>query len=136
MVDLTYFAGEWRLTRRVEDARAGEVLRFEGMAVFGRDDGGLVCEETGRWIGGARDGMAGTRRSLWRAGAGGRIAVLFGDGRPFHDFDPGAGADAVHLCGADRYEVRYGFAAEGWEAVWRVTGPVKDYVMSSRYGRG
>lgn len=135
MVDLGFFAGEWRLARRVEDARAGEVLRFEGTAVFAWEDGGLLCEETGAWVGGARDGLAGTRRSLWRAGEGGRIAVLFADGRPFHDFHPAEGA-AVHLCGADRYAVRYAFAGAGWEAVWRVTGPVKDYVMQSRYGRG
>ncbi|ROU02370.1 DUF6314 family protein [Histidinibacterium lentulum] len=136
MVDLGFLAGEWRLARRVDDARAGAVLRFEGTARFLRDGAGLCCEESGRWIGGAQDGMAGTRRSLWRDGGDGRIAVLFGDGRPFHDFEPGGEADAVHLCGADRYAVRYRFGEADWEAVWRVTGPFKDYVMISRYGRG
>jgi hypothetical protein len=75
------------------------------------------------------------RRTIWRE-EGGRIAVFFGDGRPFHGFDPAAGAQSEHVCTPDLYRVAYDFSRfPEWRSVWRVTGPRKDYLMTTDYRR-
>ena len=71
---------------------------------------------------------------LWRFPAPGRVAVLFEDGRPFHEFDPARG-EAEHLCEPDIYRVTYLFQPDQWDSRWEVHGPKKDYVMETRYTR-
>lgn len=126
------------------DVRAGgsafagsefEVGEFSGEAGFRPDpDGaGLICRETGilRFRGANYPAARGT---LWRFPGGGRIEVRREDGRPFHEFadrDP----QAVHLCGDDRYRVRYEFGDDRWTSVWEVEGPNKDYRMTTTYSR-
>jgi hypothetical protein len=127
------FRGEWRLERRIEDRRAGETGVFLGRAVLTPAADGLVYAEAGELRLPGRAPLRAERRYLW-AEAGGRIVVRFADGRAFHDFAPGQEAAAEHLCGADLYRVRYGFAAwPEWTALWEVTGPRKDYALESRY---
>lgn len=129
---LSDFEGGWRLDRRIDDARAGLTGRLEGQAVFRPVQGGLVVTETGRLSYGAAPPLQAERVYLWRAEAGG-IAVAFEDGHPFHWFAP-ARPEATHDCPPDLYRVRYDFTRwPDWQAVWHVTGPRKDYVMTSRY---
>ena len=132
MIGLSDFEGGWRLARRIEDARAGLAGRLEGQAVFRPGDGGLILTETGVLRYGTGPPMQAERRYLWRAEAGG-IAVFFDDGRPFHRFSPAA-PEARHDCAPDLYHVRYDFSDwPRWRAVWHVTGPRKEYVITSDY---
>jgi len=129
------FEGQWRLEREIEDARAGQRVRFSGTALFSPDTEGLLCEEAGDLILPGQPPMRASRRYLWRA-QGEDIAVLFHDGRPFHLIGPGARPAAEHDCPPDFYRVRYDFRHwPDWEAEWRVSGPRKSYVMRSRYLR-
>ena len=79
--------------------------------------------------------MEARRVYLWRDAEPGAVAVTFDDGRPFHQFDL-TGGEARHACPPDTYRVRYDFSEwPVWTARWRVTGPRKDYLMTSRYRR-
>ncbi|MCL5777357.1 DUF6314 family protein [Limibaculum sp. FT325] len=95
--------------------------------------GDLACRESGVLRFGGRDFAAG-RVTFWRFGPRGAIHVAHDDGRPFHSFHP-AEAQALHLCGEDRYEVDYSFMPDVWTSLWRVSGPRKDYTMTTRYCR-
>lgn len=131
-LSLADFEGRWRLSRRIDDARAGLTGRLEGEALFVPGQGGLVLTETGRLHYGDGAPLNAERRYLWREEAGG-IAVFFEDGRPFHWFSANA-PETRHDCPPDLYHVRYDFSAwPGWSAVWQVSGPRKDYVMESLY---
>ncbi|MFN0115949.1 MAG: DUF6314 family protein [Paracoccaceae bacterium] len=131
---LADFAGRWLVERAIDDARAGQTGHFGGQATFTPDGEALIYEEEGTLRLGDAAPVHATRRYLWRQD-GPDIAVLFPDGRPFHSFAPGApGAD--HWCDPDSYRVAYDFARwPDWTARWRVTGPRKDYAMTSRYCR-
>lgn len=132
---LEQFAGRWELAREVRDHLTGQTLAFAGRAELRADGEGLRYREEGVWQDGPMAGLTGSRIYLWRAGAGG-IEVLHEDGRPFHHFLPGDGAEASHHCPPDRYDVRYGLDLPGgWSATWRVTGPRKDYISITRYAR-
>lgn len=136
MIGAADFLGDWALSRRIEDARAGAGGRFEGAAVFTEAGPGLLrYEERGGLRMGTGPVLTAERRYLWRF-EGARVAVLFEDGRAFHGFDPAGRPEASHWCDPDAYAVRYDFADwPRWRAVWRVTGPRKDYVMDSAYAR-
>jgi hypothetical protein len=132
--ELADFAGRWRIARRIEDTRAGLAGRLEGLAEFRPGAGGLTCDERGELRYGTAPPMPATRRTLWRAGAPGRIAVFFDDGRPFHDFALGPAAEAAHDCPPDRYLVAYDFSRwPAWQVRWRVAGPRKDYLSITDY---
>jgi hypothetical protein len=132
---LAAFLGNWALRRRINDARSGQAGRFEGTAHFVAAPGGLAYSEEGQlWLGAAPPVRA-ERRYFWSA-AGGRIAVDFADGRPFHSFDPRT-PDAEHDCPPDFYRVRYDFGGwPRWRAEWTVTGPRKSYVITGDYMPG
>ncbi|MAX74485.1 MAG: trigger factor [Nioella sp.] len=129
---LADFRGRWRLTRRIDDARAGVVGRLDGQALFTVEAQGLVLTETGLLRYGDGPPMRAERRYLWRAEGRG-IAVFFDDGRPFHWFS-GAATKATHDCPPDLYRVRYDFSDwPDWRTIWHVTGPRKAYEMVSHY---
>ena len=145
-IDLGAFAGGWHIARRIEDAR-GPDGSFAGQALFTPDAAGLTYTETGILRLGDTAFQA-DRRYLWRpdpppeavpdtaAPAPARIAVLFADGRPFHSFDLGPTASAHHGCDPDSYAVTYDFTDwPCWTSRWQVTGPRKDYVMTTQYRR-
>lgn len=128
------FAGRWSISRTIEDRRQGQTGRFEGHALLAPDGAGLFYRETGTLQIGASAPMQADRSYLWRA-VNGRIALLFDDGRPFHSFDPAASdPQADHWCDPDTYRVAYDFGQwPNWSAKWDVTGPRKDYEMTSTY---
>lgn len=135
MPDLADFAGEWTLLRRIRDRRSGTLARLSGRARFAARDAGLEYREHGTLnLGGGI--FVANRTYLWRRD-GPLITVAFGDGRPFHHFDPWDGAPcAAHDCAPDTYGVRYAFGRwPAWRTVWTVTGPGKDYVSVSAYRR-
>ena len=126
--ELSEFEGRWTLRRVIEDRRAGQTGRFAGAAVFAPVQGGLSYAERGRLeLGGAC--FEAERRYDWRAEDGG-IGVWFDDGRFFHRI----GAQAAHWCDPDDYRGVYDFTDwPRWRAVWTVSGPRKDYTMTSDY---
>jgi len=133
-MQLSDFTGHWRLTRRIDDRRAGVLGQFEGQAEFVADEAGLILTETGRLCYGGAAPMQAERRYLWRADGAG-IAVFFADGRPFHRFSA-SDLTAHHDCPPDSYDVAYEFGGwPQWQSRWAVTGPRKEYVMISRYER-
>ena len=132
---LSDFAGTWHVSRTIEDRAAGRDGRFVGTARFDPDGPGLLYTEEGHLTFPGAQPLLATRRYLWRPDGPGRIAVLFADGRPFHDFGPDQ-PEARHWCDPDTYDVTYRFARwPEWESVWQVAGPRKSYVMTSHYTR-
>ena len=132
---LNDFMGKWSVDRLLFDRHSGLEVHFIGHAVFTAGEKGLVYHETGRLSYGPGPAMTATRGYLWRA-QDGRIIVDHADGRPFHSFDPAA-PEADHWCDPDSYKVRYSFAEWPlWRAQWVVTGPRKDYTMTSLYSPG
>jgi hypothetical protein len=132
---LDAFRGDWRLTRTIEDLRAGRSGRFEGRARFTPEADGLAYVETGTLRFPDAPPMTATRRYLWRAGAGGTIELRFDCGRFFHRFDADEPRpSAEHHCSPDHYRVCYDFSRwPHWRAEWRVRGPRKDYALVSDY---
>lgn len=133
-MDLSAFAGDWTLTRRIEDHRAGAPGRFEGTARFQPAAGGLAYRETGLLTLGTSAPLRATRSYVWQAAVD-AIAVRFADGRFFHAFATDAAEPrAEHDCPPDLYRVRYDFRDwPHWRVEWRVAGPRKDYAMLSDY---
>lgn len=127
---LADFEGEWGISRRIFQATG--TAHFTGRAVFLPDGAGLHYHEEGLMHLPGTAPMRAERDYLWRQTDDG-IAVLFADGRPFHDFRSDA-PEAAHWCDPDDYRVRYSFGLwPEWQAEWRVRGPRKDYRMVSRY---
>ena len=131
---LADFTGRWHLARRIRDRATGQVMTLAGEAVLEPDGAGLRQREQGRLITGDGRALPAERHYLWRT-EGALIALRFADGRPFVRFDPReARPQATHDCAPDLYLGRWDFAAwPMWEQHWRVTGPRKDYSMTSTY---
>jgi hypothetical protein len=132
------FAGRWTLRRDITDFLTGQPGILHGTAALTHlGASGLTYAEAGALQMGAGRSLQATRRYVWQFDAQG-VAVQFEDGAPFHRFVPGlSGPGSDHPCGTDLYRVRYDFDAwpAAWGAVWRVTGPRKDYEMTSLYRR-
>lgn len=132
-----WFAGRWAMQRSILSVPDRVIGEFWGEAVFTADGAGLTCRESGVLRYEGQDYDSG-RVLLWRFPAPGRVAVLFEDGRPFHEFDAARG-EAEHICAPDIYRVTYRFEPDGepgrWETRWEVQGPRKDYVMETRFVR-
>ena len=126
------FTGLWSLRRRVEN-RMGQGGELDGEASFTANGSTLIYAERGILKIGSAE-IAANQTHVWRADAN-RIHVCFGDGRPFHSFEPGVVAPAArHDCAPDVYNVSYDFADwPVWRSHWVVTGPRKDYEMRSEY---
>ncbi|KUJ80715.1 hypothetical protein AVO45_06695 [Ruegeria marisrubri] len=133
---LADFVGDWRLTRRIDDARTGQVALAEGLARFVPSATGLIYDETLRLKLPGQAPMTATRRYLWQADGDG-IAVLFDDGRPFHRIALGEEAwEDTHWCAPDNYRGSYDFGDwPRWISRWAVTGPRKEYFMVTTYDR-
>ncbi len=77
------------------------------------------------------------RRYLFRFAGAGTAMVSFEDGRPFHRLELRNGLARVrHDCGPDLYEGRYRLLGpDQWLLSWRITGPRKRQLITSRYRR-
>ena len=129
---LGFLLGTWALRRSYADHRSGTTAAFHGQAGLAADSAAVPdraqYEETGWMCLGSHRGTA--RRSLEYVRRPGGAAVLYRPGRqPYVDLDLTSGAwDAIHPCGADRYEVSTVVRSRDVvQEYWRVQGPAKDY---------
>jgi Family of unknown function (DUF6314) len=129
---LGFLLGTWDLSRSYTDHRSGTTGAFQGRAVLATDPVAgpdrARYEETGQLRLGSHQG--GARRSLEYVRRQGGAVMLYRPGRqPYVDLDLTTGAwDAVHPCGADRYEVSTVVRSRDVvQEYWRVQGPDKDY---------
>ena len=136
-----YLAGEWDVVREIADHRSGQAGKFRGRASFRAAPGHpgrsvLDFAEEGELRFGGHRGPA--SRSLRYYGlADGGADVRFADGRAFFRLDLRLGScRAVHPCRADRYAVTVTLlSSDCFTEIWRVTGPDKDYDMTTVYTR-
>lgn len=120
--------GRWRLARTIEDAYAGQRSTVTGLVeLVAERPGEIHWEERGRWD--RPGGVVEVRRGLRLRREAAGWWVLFEDGRPFHPWTPGA--EVVHPCGADTYRGLVTGDPSRWSVRWDVTGPAKDYSMTS-----
>ena len=127
-----FLLGTWEVSRSYTDHRAGTAASFHGRAVLATDAATgqerARYEETGELSLGAHQGAA--HRSLEYERRPDGTVMLYRPGRqPYADLDLTSGAwDAVHPCGADRYEISTIVRSPGVvQEYWRVRGPEKDY---------
>jgi Family of unknown function (DUF6314) len=136
-----FLLGEWNVVREVRDHRSGKTGAFRGTALLAPepgDDAGIALSyrELGELTFGGHHGPA-SRSLSYRERPDGAAEVRFADGRPFYQLDLRAGhCRAEHLCGADRYLVSVRVLShDSFTEMWRVTGPAKDYEMTTTYVR-
>jgi hypothetical protein len=128
------FTGKWLISRLITDFRDGQSGRFIGEATFTPNSGTMsVYREEGRLELANGAILTADRTYFWQQSDLG-IDVSFEDGRFFHRIAPGDCPTARHDCAPDIYDVRYDFSPwPRWQALWRVSGPRKDYEMKSIY---
>lgn len=129
---LGFLLGTWDLSRSYTDHRFGMSPAFQGQAVLATDPTAgperAQYEETGQMCLGLHLGTA--SRSLEYVRQPGGAVMVYRPGRqPYVDLDLTSGAwDALHPCGADRYEVSTVVRSRDVvQEYWRVQGPDKDY---------
>lgn len=120
--------GTWQLNRLIEDHLADEESRIRGtLELSAVADHRIRWEERGHWQRPA--GVIAVRRGLWLVRETDGWWALFEDERPFHPWRPGT--EVVHPCSLDTYRGRFEGTTEQWTITWEVTGPGKDYRMST-----
>lgn len=122
--------GEWQLSRTIDDRLSGQQSRVDGwLSLEAVSPDRIRWEEQGLWH--QADGDVEVRRRLWvvREEHTKGWWVRFEDDRDFHPWTPGE--PVVHPCGADTYRGLVLGTLERWSVQWDVTGPAKDYVMST-----
>ena len=131
-----YREGGWALKRAITEERWKQRGTLEGHAAFMPEHDGLLYRETGRMQLDNYDGRA-TRAYRFAFPEPYLAQVSFMDGRHFHDLDLRSGeAEAVHLCGRDRYEGCFQvIGPDHWRVFWRVEGPHKALQIQSCYRR-
>ena len=129
---LGFLLGTWELIRSYTDHRSQAASSFQGQAVLAMDAtagaGRAWYEETGQLSLGSHRGPASRSLEYLRRPDG--TVMLYRPGRqPYVDLDLASGAwDAVHPCGADRYEISTIVRSRDVvQEYWRVRGPDKDY---------
>jgi Family of unknown function (DUF6314) len=144
---LGYLAGDWDVVREIADHRTGVAGSFRGRASFrpgpaaaaepaGLDGHVLDFAEHGELKFGAHRGPA-SRSLRYHGRSDGCADVRFADDREFYRLDLRSGScRAVHPCGPDRYAVTVTWLSDdSFTEVWQVTGPAKDYDLTSVYTR-
>lgn len=129
------FEGRWRIARRIEDQRAGQVLEATGYAALQQGENALTYDEELTLNVPGQAPMTATRRYLWQAQAD-QIRICFEDGRYFHSLELGVQRSQDHHdCPPDSYDAAYDFTdwPQAWRVIWTVSGPRKSYVMTSVY---
>ena len=136
-----FLLGEWDVLREVRDYRSGQTGAFRGTARLVPEPGnsaGIVLSyrEHGELTFASHRGPA-SRSLSYRERPDGTADVRFADGRPFYQLDLRAGhCRAEHQCGADRYVAFLRvLSGDSFTETWRVTGPAKDYEMTTTFVR-
>ncbi|AZZ41785.1 hypothetical protein C0Z11_05260 [Acidipropionibacterium jensenii] len=137
--------GSWSFTRSIAEHRTGARYRAHGTARFSPATGGRV-----RWF---EEGVLTTdgesspfTRTLFLVPGSQGWTVTFEDGRFFH---PWVDGQVTHLCGRDTYrgdiagpqssgtgvdqDREPASCDAGWQITWTVSGPHKDYTMTTGY---
>ena len=133
---MTDFAGHWHILRQIKDARGARDGSLRGRAVFTPTPTGLRYEEQGVLAFAGQPDLTARQTHHWQA-TGDRVAVSFADGRAFHQFSLAKTTQEVrHACAPDFYLGHYDFSHWPlWTLRWQVTGPHKDYFMTTTYRR-
>jgi hypothetical protein len=137
---LAFVRGGWQLDRHLTDYRSGMAGRFTGHALVApappEQPGEWCYTEHGELRFPAHTGPA-SRQLRYQGLPDGTVAVRFADGRPFYVLDLRTGqARAEHACGRDHYLLSHRvLAADLLEEEWRVRGPDKDYLATTRLTR-
>lgn len=137
---LEFLRGHWQVERAITDFAAGQSGSFAGVAVCdwaGDGPAGVLSYvEQGELRFGGHRGPA-SRSVLYARGPDGAVDVRFVDGRPFYRLDLRSGSWAAeHPCGADNYVVTVRILGpDTYLERWRVSGPGKDYVMTTTMTR-
>ena len=140
---LGFLRGRWRAERNLTDFRQGLAGSFAGEAAFadapadaGLRAGALAYREQGELRFGGHRGPA-SRSLIFLPLPDGTAEVLFADGRPFYRLDLRSGCwQAEHPCGEDQYLVTVRVSgADCFTEDWRVSGPGKDYAMTTTLTR-
>lgn len=139
-----YFAGAWRMRRRIDDKRGGRRGAAKGEALFAADpntgDGFLIYREALLIDYGGRR-WPGHQETIWRFKKESGPQLCFSDGRSFCDMAFARYGDLwraplTHLCGDDTYEGEISITDRNtWRLIWRVTGPRKGYTLDTEYRR-
>lgn len=132
--------GRWRLERDVEDRRGPRRTVAGTLTLTRVDDDRVRWFECGTMTWQGQSAEVTRELALVRRNSGG-WTVCFADGREFHAWQPGERVH--HPCGADRYdglvqalERDPSGVVTVWTVRWDVTGPTKDYTMTTRLTRG
>lgn len=125
----TSLLGTWSMTRSIHDRRADETSTVDGTAELVHQDDGRICwSERGTLRRG--DLEIPVSRVLFVEHRDAGWWVTFDDGRDFHPWAPGD--EVVHPCAADTYVGRIDAPdTDRWTVEWHVTGPAKNYSMTS-----
>jgi hypothetical protein len=132
--DPTSLLGTWDLSRSIDDRLTGRRSRVEGrLSLEAVSPDRVQWLEEGRWH--QAGGDVDVRRGLWLVRDEDTQAwwVRFEDDRDFHPWTPGAAV--VHPCGADTYRGVVLGTPLRWTVEWDVTGPAKDYLMTTELSR-
>jgi hypothetical protein len=129
VLEPTDLLGTWSVARTIDDRRAGERSTVDGTSMLERrDDGRIRWSEQGTLHRG--DLHVPVSRVLFVEPRDAGWFVTFDDGRDFHPWAPGD--EVVHPCAADTYVGRIETpGVDAWTVVWHVTGPDKDYSMTT-----
>ena len=125
--------GTWSMARVIDDRLAGAESRVDGLLELSEVAPGRIrWEESGRWH--QPTGDVDVRRGLWleRVDEDGWW-VRFEDGTDFHPWSPGE--PVTHPCSPDAYVGLVTGAGDRWVVRWDVTGPRKDYTMTTELTR-
>ena len=128
LADPALLLGRWRMSRVVDDRREATHSTISGwldLTPVATDR--IRWEESGRWHRPEVD--VEVRRALWLVRQARGWWVLFEDGRDFHPWLPGD--HIVHDCRPDTYGGLVSGTPEHWSVRWDVTGPEKDYSMTT-----
>jgi len=131
-----WLAGRWHLQRKTVDKAAGQTFHLDGICTFETDGEALLQRETGVLVLGNGQSFPAEQKYIWWFNIK-QISLEFSDKRPFLTLAPPFTlCDSMHLCGEDTYVAQFDFRGRAhWSSTWHVTGPRKDYVMSSDYTR-
>lgn len=125
--DPSTLLGTWRFVRQIEDRRNAERGRVTGTMTLTPEGTRIRWSEHGilEW----RNTRNPAYRTLFLVPRPDGWFVTFEDGRDFHPWRPGT--QVRHPCGSDLYTGRIETEAERWSVSWTVTGPRKDYTMTT-----